>query len=65
VDVIDYDAVMARDGSVIPAFTDRLGIERAGLPPLDQYVLNQSGNQVRPTDEQLAVLRRRIVEQAP
>ena len=65
VSVIDYDKTLRRDGSVIPAFADLLGIPRSTLPDLDQYRLNRSGTQVRPTDEQLAVIRRRIVEQAP
>jgi hypothetical protein len=56
---------MRRDRSVIPAFTDLLGIARSSLPPLERYAFNRSGGQVRPTAEQLAALRRRINEQAP
>jgi hypothetical protein len=60
VEVIDYDDAVARDGSIIPSFTDLLGIARADLPPLDGYRLNQAGAHVRPTDEQLADIRRRL-----
>ncbi len=65
VHVLDYDAAMARDGSVIPAFTDLLGIPRPSLPPLDRYALNRTGANLRPSEEQLAAIRRRIIEQAP
>lgn len=65
VEVIDYEDTVARDGSVIPAFAELLGISRSALPPLDPYFLNRSGTHLRPTDEQLAALRRRLSEQAP
>lgn len=65
VTVIDYDEALRQDESVIPALTDRLGIPRAALPALDRYALNRSGQQHRPTEEQLAQVRRRIIEQAP
>jgi hypothetical protein len=62
--VVDYDAVMQRDETVIPAFTDLLGIPRTSLPPLDGYFANQSGSQARLTPEQLEAVRRLVVEQA-
>ena len=65
VDVIDYDATMAADGSVIPAFAEQIGIDRANLPNIDQYFVNQTGSQFRLTPEQLAATRRRLKEQAP
>ena len=64
VEVIDYDDTVARDGSVIPEFAERLGIPRSALPPLDPYRLNRSGTHLRPSDEQLAAIRRRLAEQA-
>jgi hypothetical protein len=67
VHVIDFDADAdtGAEGSIIPAFGDLLGIPRASLPPLDTYFLNRAGRPVRPSDEQVAAIRRRIVEQAP
>ncbi|MEO7573743.1 MAG: sulfotransferase [Acidimicrobiales bacterium] len=64
VHVIDYDEVVRCGGSVIPAFAQLLGIASASLPSLDQYFRNRTGTQRRPTDEQLAAIRRRIAEQA-
>lgn len=64
VEVIDYDATTARDGSVIPAFTDLLGLPRASLPSLERYHVNRSDSQIRLTEEQLATMRRRLAEQA-
>lgn len=64
VEVLDYDHAVETDGSVVPAFTDLLGIARSSLPPLDQYFLNRSNQQLRPDDAQLAVIRRRLAEQA-
>lgn len=62
--VLPYDELVAADGSVIPAFTDLLGLPRARLPVLDRYRLNRRGANVRPTPAQLAALRRRLAEQA-
>jgi hypothetical protein len=64
VEVLDYDRIVERDGSVIPAFTDLLGIARRSLPPLDRYFVNRAGAHVRPTDEQLAAIRRRLAERS-
>lgn len=64
VTLIDYDEVVGRDGSVIPSFTDLLGLPRASLPDLDPYFLNRAGGQLRVTDEHLAAIRRRAVEQS-
>jgi hypothetical protein len=64
VDVLDYDAVMVADGSVIPAFLERLGVERASLPPHEHFQLNRTGSNVRPTEAQLQAIRRRLADQA-
>lgn len=64
VEVVDYEEAMARDGSVIPALADRIGIPRAALPALDAYRLNQRGSHLQPSPERLAALRRRLAEQA-
>lgn len=64
VTVIDYDEVVACDGSVIPSFTDLLGIPRRSLPSLESYFFNRSGGQLRVSDEHLAAIRRRAVEQS-
>jgi hypothetical protein len=63
VKVIDYDAMLARDGSVIPSFVELLGIAPSSLPSLERYFLNQSGATLRVSDEQLDALRRRLAEQ--
>lgn len=63
VEVLDYDEAVRRDGSVIPAFTDQLGIVRSSLPDLDPYFLNRSGGHLRPNPEQVAAIRRRLAEQ--
>lgn len=65
VEVLDYDETVQRDGSVIPAFAELLGISRSSLPHLDGYFLNRTGMPLRPTDEQLAAIRRRLAQQAP
>jgi hypothetical protein len=65
VHALDYDEIVQRDGSVIPAFAEQIGIDRASLPPLDRFDLNRSGTQRPATEDQLAALRRRIMEQAP
>lgn len=65
VEVVDYDATMERDGSVIPVFAEQLGIPRSALPSLDAYRLNRTGTHLRLTEEQFAVIRRRLAEQAP
>jgi hypothetical protein len=64
VEVFDYQSTVDRDGSVIPTVAERLGIPRSSLPPLEPYVLNQTGATLRPTDEVLAEIRRRLVQQA-
>lgn len=64
VHALDYDVTMKSDGTVIPAFAELLGIERSDLPPLDRYFVNRSGTHLRPTDEQLAAIRRRVAQQA-
>jgi hypothetical protein len=64
VKVFDYDAAVAADTTVIPAFAELLGIPRDSLPPLGRYFLNRTGRNFRPTDEQLAAIRERVVEQA-
>lgn len=63
VEVLDYDAVVAADGSVIPAFAQVLGIAREQLPPLDRYFLNRTGAQLRPSPEQLEAIHRRLAAQ--
>lgn len=64
VTVIDYDEAVRRDRSVIPSFTDLVGLQRASLPRLDSYFFNQAGGQVRLSEEHLAAIRRRAVEQS-
>lgn len=64
VTVVDYDETLRRDGSVIPAVAELLGIARSALPSLDLYSLNQEGGHIRLSDEQLAAVRRRVVQQA-
>jgi len=63
VEVLDYDAVLASDGSVIPAFADLLGIRRSSLPTLDPYFLNRRGQQLVPSDESLRAIRARLARQ--
>jgi hypothetical protein len=63
--VIDYDATLERDGSVIPAMAQVLGIEPASLPPLDPYFLNPAGTRLRLSDDELAAIRQRLAQQAP
>lgn len=65
VTAIPFEEAVGRDGSVIPSFTDLLGIERGALPDLSPFELNRSGATVRPSEEQLRALRQRILEQAP
>jgi hypothetical protein len=64
VEVVDYQSVVDRHGSIIPTVAERLGIPRSSLPPLEPYVLNQTGATLRPSDEVLAAIRRRLIEQA-
>lgn len=64
VTLIDYDDELRRHGSVIPAFAALLGLAPASLPKLDGYFLNRSGVNLRPTEEQLASIRRMLAEQA-
>jgi hypothetical protein len=62
--VLDYDAVVAADGSVIPAFLGLLGIPKDLVPPHAAYVMNRTGTNLRPTEEQLRQLRQRLAEQS-
>jgi hypothetical protein len=64
VTVVDYDATVRRDGSVIPAFAELIGIPRASLPSLDGYFINRTGGHLRPTSEQIEAIRRRLADQA-
>jgi hypothetical protein len=64
VDVVDYDAVVERDGSILASFADRTGIPRDALPPPGQLFLNRSGMQLRPTQERIDSIRRRLAAQA-
>jgi hypothetical protein len=64
VEVLDYDAVVAADGSVIPAFLGLLGIPKDLVPPHAAYVMNRTGTNLRPTEEQLRQLRQRLAEQS-
>ena len=64
VEVLDYDAVMRKEASIIPTFAGRLGITRTELPPLDGYRFNRAGMNLRPTPEQLDAIRRRLADQA-
>jgi hypothetical protein len=64
VDVLDYDTVVEADGSIIPAFLGLLGISPDSVPPHDAYLMNRTGANLRPTEEQLRQLRRRLAEQA-
>jgi hypothetical protein len=41
VTVLDYDACVRADGSVIPAFLERLGIARSRLPDVSGYYVNR------------------------
>ena len=61
---VEYDRVVAADGSVIPTFAELLGIDRSKLPPLGRYFLNRTGTHLRPDDEHLAVIRRRVEQLA-
>ncbi len=63
--VFDYDEVVRRDGTVIPAFMDILGVPRSSLPPLDTYFYNRSGAHIRLPDKQLAAIRRRLAQRYP
>jgi hypothetical protein len=62
---IDYGEAMAANGTIIPAFTDVLGIDRAALPPLEQYRLNQLGSHIRLTDQQLQAIREDLASRFP
>lgn len=64
VEVVDYDSVLLTDGSVLPSFADLLAIPRSALPASDASFLNRSGMYLRPTEEQLAAIRRRLAAQA-
>ncbi len=63
VEVIDYEASVGIDGSVIPTIAERIGIPRSALPALDRYFLNRTGMQLRPSDEQVGAIRKRLSEQ--
>jgi hypothetical protein len=41
VTVLDYEACVRADGSVIPAFLARLGVDRLALPDLSGYYVNR------------------------
>jgi hypothetical protein len=62
---IDYGEAMRADGTIIPSFTDLLGVDRALLPPLDPYQLNQSGSHIRLSADQLRSLRRDLADRFP
>jgi hypothetical protein len=62
---LDYGEAMRADGTIIPAFTDVLGIDRAALPPLNSYRLNQSGAHIRLNDDQLRAIRRDLASRYP
>lgn len=65
VKVLDYELTMQRDGSVIPAFAELLGIPRSSLPPLDHYRLNRTGSHIRLSDDQLGAIRQRLAHLYP
>jgi hypothetical protein len=60
--VLDYDATMERDGSVIPVFAELLGIDRASLPSLEAFHYNGSGAAIRLPDDELLAIRRDLDE---
>ncbi len=63
VEVIDYDATVERDGSVVPAFAALLGISKDSLPPLGRYFLNRSGTQIRPDERHVAEIHQRLTSE--
>jgi hypothetical protein len=65
VTVLDYDAAMGRDGSMIPSITDLLGIERSALPSLEGFHYNGSGSAIRLPAEQLLAIRNDLAERYP
>jgi hypothetical protein len=65
VETFDYDKVVERDGTVIPAFAELLGIPRSSLPPLDGYFLNPNGAHIRLPQEQLGAIRERLARLYP
>jgi len=65
VEVYDYDETVERDGTVIPAFTEVLGIPRSTLPPLDGYFLNPNGAHIRLPPAQLSAIRERLARLYP
>jgi hypothetical protein len=65
VKTFDYDAVVARDGTVIPTFAELLGIPRSSLPPLDDYFLNPTGAHIRLPPEMLGAIRERLARLYP
>lgn len=65
VEVLDYEALMQHDGTVIPAFAELLGIPRSSLPSLDGYRLNQAGAHIRLSDDQLGAIRRHLSQHFP
>lgn len=65
VKVLDYEGLMERDGSVIPAMAELLGIPRSSLPTLDQYRLNGTGSHIRLSNDQLEAIRLRLAHLYP
>jgi hypothetical protein len=65
VTVLDYDEVMARDGTIIPAFAALVGIDAATLPDLAHYRYNEAGSHIRLSDEQLDAIRRELARRFP
>jgi hypothetical protein len=65
VTVLDYDHLVAVDGTVIPAYAELLGLDRAALPPLDRYHYNASGSHIRLSDDELRAIRRDLASRYP
>ena len=65
VEVLDFDAIIAAEGSILPAFARLLGLDPATLPPLERYMLNRAGQHLRLTPEQLTEIRRDLAERHP
>ena len=65
VEVLDFDAIVADEGSIVPAFARLLGLDASSLPAPDRYVLNRAGQHLRLTAEQLAEIRRDLAERHP
>jgi hypothetical protein len=65
VHVLDYEAIMAGDGTVIPAFAEVVGIPRSSLPRLDKYRFNATGQHIRLPQQQLDAIRRQLALDYP